>query len=462
MPSTALQVVLQLLLATLIIFGTLTFLSSDATAKRARPVKLTGTTPLEAQFFNDLRDKDMKRWTLSDAFFIASGIRDEANLNRARAWMDQLVNEARGELAGLKKTEERADKLLHWIHHRALSTYRAESTDALELIRNGKYNCLSSCLLYGMIGERLGLHIRGIAVEHHAFCRVYDQPLPKRITSMKSRSGGWDVETTTEHGFNPGRQVQMERMVISVPRHQYRNRREISLVEMIGLIYTNHIGLTRSYPSTSDRLLAYQKAALFFPRDPIIQHNVIAAHTQLINELVQQRKWASAAGYAQQLEEVDSSDQYSTSTWLMLIDRHLENIASQGIKEILSQLDEYQQRAKKPPKSVWLYWRARMLGQAAGHELLRGREAEGLTRLKQVLSYLKQAEQQRPRLERSRREKLETLRHNSLVPLKNVIITLMNSGKHAQASSLLNATLRIFPRDGDLKTLQQSLARISK
>ena len=86
------------------------------------------------------------------------------------------------------------------------SRYRATATDALEIIRSGQFNCLSSCIIYGIIAQKLGLKVRGVAVDRHAFCRVY-----------RGRRG-WDVETTTPMGFNPGRKIQIDPLVLQVIR----------------------------------------------------------------------------------------------------------------------------------------------------------------------------------------------------------------------------------------------------
>ena len=447
------------LLIIFIVFTKLIFGDSDAHARRGRSVKLTGTTSLEAQFFNDLRDQRLTKWSLSDAFFIASGIRDEKSLQRARSWIDQLVEEAREELKGVRAVDKRADLLLQWMHKRVLSRYQARSTDALELIRGGRYNCLSSCLLYGMIGERLGLHIRGIAVEHHAFCRVYSRPTPRGTRSMKSRSGGWDVETTTAHGFNPGRSVQLDQAVVSVPRHRYRHRREISLIEMIGLIYTNHIGLSRAYPTTADRLLAYQKAALFFPRDATIEHNVIAAHTQLVAELVARQSWSLARDYIKSLGEFDSKDTYTSSTWIMLIDRHLERESTRGLERALKQLDSYEKEVSYLTRAAWPYWKGRLLGQAAAHLTFRGQADHGKRKATEAIAQLKLGEQRYRRLGSSKKRVINTLRHNALVPIKNMIISLVNARQLDHAKTILKQALSALPRDLDLIRLKRDLDR---
>ncbi len=304
-PLVGLAALAALLLAALLVA------SAPRPARARGGVDLRGTTPLEARFFRDLRDDHLERWSLADAFFIASGVREERDLERARAWVDALAARAEEALRPHTAVEARADHLLRWLHAEALTRYRASATDAVALIRGGQYNCLSSCLLYGVIGLRLGLNVRGVAVERHAFCRVYEHP-----TALKGRA--WDVETTTAYGFNPGRDIELPQGVVSVPRSRYRDRRELELTELIGLIYTNHMGLSDAFPTLPDRALAYQKALLFFPGDARLQHNLTAVYTQHISALLSSSRGRAARldearAYLAQLAAHDGRDAYTSA-----------------------------------------------------------------------------------------------------------------------------------------------------
>ena len=442
---------------TLVVVIHLLFAPKDAHSRRKPRVELAGTTPLEARFFTALRDRQARGWSLADAFFIASGIRSEGDLERARKWFRGLVEEARVAVQSHRGVSKRADHLLRWLHQRALSRYQARSTSALELIRTGQFNCLSSCILYGMIGEELGLHVRGIVVDQHAFCRVYQKPQPRRRSSMTSRAGGWDVETTTPLGFNPGRSVQIDQAVVSVPRHRYRNRREISLFEMIGLIYTNHVGMTRAYPTLEDRLLAYQKASLFFPRDPVIKHNVVAAHTQLIASAIDRGRWERASSYLKQLADVDPQGAEATQLWISLLNRHLSSLASRGLEVVLSTIRDYKNQEPQLPGALWSLLEAKYLGNVAATLLSKEESPEGLRRFTEALKRVKRGDDLVRRVPRSLRGQVQTLRHNSLVPIKNLIISQVNAQRVEYASRLNNIALRYLPRERDLLSIRATL-----
>ncbi len=448
-----------ILLFCIFIFTTIALSKSGDAKRTASKINLRGTSKLEADFFRDLKQGELGQWSLADAFFIASGIREQSQLNQARQWYEGLLNEAQEVLRPYKKVDERADQLLRWLHKRVFQRYKAQATDAFDIIKTGKFNCLSSCIVYGMIGEKLGLNIRGIAVDQHAFCRVYARSLPKKISSMKSRSGGWDVETTTPLGFNPGRTVQIDRAVVSVPRSRYRNRKEISLLEMIGLIYTNHVGMTRAYPSHEDRLLAYQKAHLFFPRDPVIKHNILAAHTQVIQGYAKRRRWQGAQAFLEQLEEFDLKDKYLSTLWMQVAEQHLDHASYKGLEVALQVLAQYKELTQKVPKATWFYLEAQLYARSATHLDDRSRTEEADQYFTKACASGQKGNQQRNRGSSSAQTALTRLRYNYLVLIKNYIIKVFNQRDLKRAQKLLAIAMKTNPNDRDLRQLKLKINR---
>ena len=80
---------------TIVLFMIVVLTPKRSQSQRKYKLDLTGTTSLESKFFNDLRDRNSGKWSLADAFFIASGIRSESELTRAREWLEALVQEAK-------------------------------------------------------------------------------------------------------------------------------------------------------------------------------------------------------------------------------------------------------------------------------------------------------------------------------------------------------------------------------
>ena len=418
---------------------------------RRSGMNLKGTTPLEARFFSDLEAGRTDRWSLGDAFLIASGLRTERQFKKGQEWINQIARNAKDVIAHYRSTEQKADQLLKWLHGTALRRYRATSTDAVEIMKYGRFNCLSSCILYGIIGQKLGMKVRGIAVDKHAFCRVY-----------RGRKG-WDVETTNALGFNPGRTLKLDNRIVSVPRSQYRNRREITLKEMIGLIYSNHMGLSNAFPTPQDQILALQKALYFFPRDPIIQHNLIAAHTQAINRLIDQKSWTYAWAYVKQLKKYEKDDKYWSSLAPQLIKSHLQKILTQGrgsikarIDQALTRLKEYAQDEPGLGKQFIEYMKAWIYG---FHLKANSRsKKQEMTLFEQSIQSLKKG--QKARKGALSRQFLGILKQNTLAALKNHIISYLNAQDFDQAMEFVRIALRAFPRDLDLRKYQKQMKTV--
>ena len=405
---------------------------------KADGVDLRGTTQLESEFFRDVRDRKLSRWSLSDAFFIASGIRTETDLNRARAWLDDKVKQARVDLSPYRGVRKKADYLLRWIHSQMFSRYRATATDALAIIRTGHFNCLSSCIIYGIIAQKLGLKVRGVAVDKHAFCRVY-----------QGRKG-WDVETTTAMGFNPGRKIRLDRAVVSVPRSQYRNRRELKLIEMIGLIYTNHMGLSRAFPTSQDRLLAYQKAVLFFPKDKQMHHNLIALHGKVIDEELNYKRWKSAYLYVDQLKQYDRKNEYWPDLTLSIIDRILNTfVQARKIGKAIKYLREQAQQHPELREPLGY-----LLGSVLAKSSLAWIQTQKFARGKALYLDALKAPQHTRRRGRGPKKRgrvriskanLKVYQHNYFAGLNNAIITGLKHRQSSLVKELAKATIQQYP-----------------
>jgi hypothetical protein len=130
---------------------------------------------------------------------------------------------------------ERGEYILGWMHRKFLKTYSLQQTRLDALLTGGRYNCVSSAVLYLVLGTASGLEIRGVMTKDHAFAAV--------------RAGDeWiDVETTNPYGFDPGNrkefQDQFGRVTgfAYVPSGNYRDRAVIGAVELISLIFSNRI-----------------------------------------------------------------------------------------------------------------------------------------------------------------------------------------------------------------------------
>jgi len=84
----------------------------------------------------------------------------------------------------------RARRLHRILHRDYFREYIADADDVYGMIENGRYNCLSASLLYGLIARRMGYRPEIIKLPGHLLIR------------LQVRGESVDVETTSLWGFN--------------------------------------------------------------------------------------------------------------------------------------------------------------------------------------------------------------------------------------------------------------------
>ncbi|MDR3145467.1 MAG: hypothetical protein LBU21_04255 [Treponema sp.] len=130
---------------------------------------------------------------------------------------------------------ERGEYVLEYMHRRYLKAYSAHQTLLDEVFVSGRYNCVSSAVLYTILASSAGLEVRGVLTRDHAFVTV------NAGTELV------DVETTNPYGFDPGNRREFHDEFsgatgfVYVPAKNYRDRASISRLELVSLILTNRI-----------------------------------------------------------------------------------------------------------------------------------------------------------------------------------------------------------------------------
>jgi len=178
---------------------------------------------------------------LADADFLraalelsgAGGRELEESLARVRA--------LNAEAAGLRAlpVRERAEGLLELLHRRVFRQYDERQTRLQVVLGAGRFNCVSSAVLYGLLARSLGLEFRAVQTSDHAFIRV------TAGAEGVGAAEGWDVETTNPYGFDPGSRREFTDSFgrvtgySYVPPGQYSRRRELGDKGLLALILYN-------------------------------------------------------------------------------------------------------------------------------------------------------------------------------------------------------------------------------
>ena len=128
-----------------------------------------------------------------------------------------------------------ADFILIYLHRNVFRAYSLMQTRVDTVFANGRFNCVSSSVLYMLLAKSVGLSVSGVKTIDHAFVMVHID------------GEDIDVETTSRYGFDPGnrREFHDEFGRITgfayVPAQKYYDRQTITPIELVSLIMTNRI-----------------------------------------------------------------------------------------------------------------------------------------------------------------------------------------------------------------------------
>jgi tetratricopeptide (TPR) repeat protein len=169
--------------------------------------------------------------TLAQISLWASGDTSASNLGKILAAAETIKNSP--ELPATDK--DRAEYILGFMHKNIIKSYSLYQTRMDTMLSGGRYNCVSSAVLYMILCDSLGIYTSGVMTKDHALITVHLGELDI------------DVETTNAYGFDPGNRKefhdQFGRLTgfSYVPAKNYRDRQTISQIELVSLILNNRI-----------------------------------------------------------------------------------------------------------------------------------------------------------------------------------------------------------------------------
>jgi len=210
--------------------------------------------PKALEFFNlSNRNQDYSWTELAVISLWASGNTSSSNFEKIRSAVEAL-NKSK-ELPASDR--EKAEFILTFMHKNLLKSYSLHQTRIDTLLSNGKFNCVSSAVMYMILCKSTGLNTSGVMTKDHAFITVH------------VGNTDIDIETTNQYGFDPGNRKEFHDSngnvtgFAYVPPQNYRDRQKINQIELISLIMSNNIAeLERSNKYSEAVPVAVDRAAL--------------------------------------------------------------------------------------------------------------------------------------------------------------------------------------------------------
>jgi tetratricopeptide (TPR) repeat protein len=225
----------------------------------------------EKGLFAEVRAGKLDKWSFAEAALLASGVADAAKRKIYLDQIDDIVDKARTATKEAKSPREKGEKLLEFLHAGPMAKgYSSEQTLLSELLDSGKYNCVSSAVLYNIVAGRLGLEVRAVEIPRHVYSVI--------VVDGKSI----DVETTNAHGFDPANPEQREKLrkekgiIVQADKHDEKGR-EVSDLGLVAVIWANRSKALADAKRYHDAALAGFRALNLDPESPAALQNAQAA-----------------------------------------------------------------------------------------------------------------------------------------------------------------------------------------
>jgi tetratricopeptide (TPR) repeat protein len=260
-------------------------------------------------------------YSLKEGALLASGVLPENLL----PYLTQISNfeEQAKPLVAQKNALDAAYVLFTEMHKKLLKNYDENSTTLDVLLKTGRYNCLSSSVLYGVLLEDFGIPWKAAVLPSHVFL------------ILDNNGAELDVENTTPYGFNisTNREAQLNfKKLTGFDYSADDSIREITGKKgLIAYTYANiayfAAKLNQDVPSFQNVL----KSVAVFDGGRYVYTNVVAGYTQYIYYLIDRAKdYEKALAISREaLQNLPRKDMF-LSNYYYTLDRYLNYLVEQG------------------------------------------------------------------------------------------------------------------------------------
>jgi tetratricopeptide (TPR) repeat protein len=394
-------------------------------------------------------DEPLDLDVLIEASLTLSGA-DGPSLAESAARLRELTRGA-GELATrLADPRKRGEAVLAFLHERVLTGYVEEQTRIDVALATGRYNCVSSAVLYMILARAAGLSVVGVRTHDHAFCAV-------RIDG-----GLVDVETTNVYGFDPGSRREFHDQFGRVTGFSYvAANRDPTRVEsgergLLALIPQN-LASVATQQRRFDQAVAPAVDGYALARDEESRSKLVVTISNLASWLGAGGRFSEALALLDKAGGVPLRDPRLSGLQRTLVRNEVAVLLRRGELESAIALADRRLASGEMDASEW---RDLMVSAAQ----LR---AQSTARLRGPLEALRLVQEAIGRLGRDTRlaESERVYRHNFEAEAHNAMVAAFNQGRTVEARAIVERALEQLPDSarlrGDLAALSQGMEKES-
>jgi hypothetical protein len=240
----------------------------------------------EMEMFKKVAAGDNKNFKEMDAILTAANITDEPSRKRYATKLNNITDGARKVIADAKTPEEKADKLAKFLFGGPLyGGFEAGQVDMRKLLDKGKFNCVSSCILYNLVGRRVGLKTRAVTIPSHVFLRMgelYIEPVGGFTNTAEAHD-----KNIVDKGWDEAAPV-WKAVFGSTRTYQSGN------MGLIGEIYLDRAGNCTDEKHNEEAALNVLKAACLDPKHPVFAFQAEQTIRNWFNDTLNQKNYTKA------------------------------------------------------------------------------------------------------------------------------------------------------------------------
>lgn len=369
-------------------------------------------------------------YDLAEAALFFSAPSAERQL-KAMLNLEAILAKARN--IGLESKDSYAlgEELMQLLHSNVLRSYHEQTTSLDAALLEGRYNCVSSSILFLLLARAAGLEAWGVTTIDHSFISVR---LPDGRTV--------DAETTNPYGWDPGsrKDFQDSKGLTAgfryVPPGNYLARQDVSDRALVSLVAQNLATLEERRQRWGPALSLIVDAYAWWP-EPNMYDYLMARVGNYIGSLVNRRQWSAALDFFSQIGKA-----YQLSEQL----HSLRNLIMRG-----SLADSLQsQPLERSEAAIMAAMAEGWLEPTEQHEMILfvySREAEQLSRAgkwRDAAELLKTGRLRWPQIEGLVRAEQQAF-NNWIYDIHNSFARLFNSRRFEEAGHLLARALELAP-----------------
>ena len=250
--------------------------------------ELVARSQAERRLLADMADGVLDDTTLIRAALISSGVTQDRQLADCEARFDAFGDSLAASVPANAGVRRRAQLILTFMHESVLvDRYDATTTRLDVALDQGRFNCVSSAILYRCFAERIDLDVRAVELPGHVRCEVHGEA--ETFVVEPTCAGWFAVMNSRAEGDRLVRQTTGYRS------GQPATARRISPVQLLAMVYYNDgIELLKT-----DQLdVAVRSNLNAFALDStsdIIQGNLLAAVNNWALVLAKDQKFSESA-----------------------------------------------------------------------------------------------------------------------------------------------------------------------